>query len=164
MAEADGTVVIENARLMYRNFEGRETAFNAAGSRNFCVVLPTQLAEQLRMDGMNVRYTEPREEGDEVFPYLQIKVGFKIRPPRVVMITSRGRVPLNEDTIGTLDWVNFELVDLIFRPRVWTHGTKSGVSAYLQSLFATIEEDYLERKYGINDVAPAVPEGFEDHG
>lgn len=163
MAEGDGTVLIEDAKLMYRNFEGRETAYNQAGNRNFCVILPsTEFAEQLRADGWNVRYTEPRDEGDVPIPYIQVTVGYKIRPPRVVMITSRGRVPLGEDTVGTLDWVNFKTVDLIFRPRVWTHGIKSGTKAYLQSLFATIEEDYLEQKYGINDVPPA-PE-FDDHG
>jgi hypothetical protein len=51
-----------------------------------------------------------------------------------------------------LDWVDIINVDLIVRPYAWTVNQKSGVKAYLQSLYVTIEEDPLEIKY--SDLSP----------
>ena len=64
------------------------------------------------------------------------------------MITSRGRTNLDEGQVETLDWVDILNVDLIVRPYEWTVNGKSGVKAYLQSIYVTIEEDPLEIKYG----------------
>ena len=92
-----------------------------------------------------------REEGEPDTPYIQVAVNFKNRPPRVVMITSTARTNLGEDSIEVLDWAEFATVDLICRGYEWDVNGKSGTKAYLQSLFVTIEEDALERKYAIND-------------
>ena len=56
-------VLIEDAKLWFRNFSGKESRFNAAGIRNFCVMLPNDLAERMIADGWNVRKTNP-DEGD----------------------------------------------------------------------------------------------------
>jgi hypothetical protein len=92
---------------------------------------------------------KPRSEEEEDAPqaYLPISVNFKGRPPRIVLITSRGRTNLDEDTVEMLDWADILNVDLIVRPYEWTVNQKSGVKAYLQSLYITIEEDALEQKY-----------------
>jgi hypothetical protein len=82
---------------------------------------------------------------------LPISVNFKGRPPRIVLITSRGRTNLDESQVETLDWVDIINVDLIVRPYEWTVNNKSGIKAYLQSLYVTIEEDPLELKYSEMD-------------
>jgi hypothetical protein len=157
------TVLIESARLVFRNFAGKEGPMNAAGDRNFCVLLDDQIATNLERDGWNVKYLAAREEGEANQPYIQISIGRKGRPAKVVMITSRGRTDLSDDEIELLDWADYENVDLIFHPYNWEVGGKTGVKAYLKSIFVTVREDELDLKYGgIPDAqarAGAVDEG-----
>src|SRR5688572_21553594 len=110
MADEAKTFLIENAPIIFRNFAGREAGpYNSEGDRNFCVVLDPAIAEQMAVDGWNVKFLKPREgdgEDDTPIPYIQVRVNFDRRPPRVVMITSTGRVVLNENTIDVLDGVD----------------------------------------------------------
>lgn len=144
---ANGTVTIEDARILFRNFAGREGQYNREGDRNFAVVLDPTVAEQMLQDGWNVKYLKPREEGDEPTPYVQVSVSYKNRPPRIVMVTSRGRTTLPEELVEALDYADLAKVDLIVNPYTWAVSGKTGVKAYLKSLFVTIQEDELERKY-----------------
>ena len=49
-------LVIENARLLFRNFSGRESKYNRAGQRNFCVYIEDAADAQKLIDdaGMSV--------------------------------------------------------------------------------------------------------------
>lgn len=162
MGIPNGTqVTVRDAQMIWRNFEGRETVFKPAGNRSFNVVLDEKTAQQLSNDGWNVRTKEPRDEGDDYLHTLEVGVGYKVRPPRVVMITSNSRVNLGEETVGVLDWADIEKVDLIFHAYNWEVGGKGGVKAYLKTMFVTINEDELEAEYGINDVSTA---SLEDMG
>lgn len=153
MAQQDNTVIMEGVRIIFRNFAGAEGMYNRAGDRNFAVLLDDDVADMMNKDGWNVKWLKPRDEGDKEQAYLTVAVNFKGRPPKIVMITSRGRTHLTEDEVELLDWVDIRNVDLIVRPYHWTVSGKSGVKAYLQSIYITIEEDYLERKY--NDLPAA---------
>lgn len=141
--------MVEDAKILFPNFSGREGPFNKAGVKSFSVVLDHKTAEQMARDGWNVKFPEPSDEGDERDPRIQIGVRFDIRPPRVVMITSTSRTTLNEETIGVLDAVDFQTVDLIANASYWEVNGKTGIKAYLKSMFVTIEEDALERKYAV---------------
>lgn len=154
----EGTLLMEGARIIFRNFAGKEGPYNREGDRNFCVILEPELAEQLAQDGWNIKALKPREEGDEATPYLQVSVGFKVRPPTMVMVTSRGRTTLGEDEIELLDWVDIRDVDLIIRPYEWLVNGKSGIKAYLKSIYVTIEEDALQLKYQDVPILGAEPE------
>lgn len=148
------TFMVEDAPIIFRNFAGKEGQYNREGDRNFAVILSPDVAVQMLADGWNVRYLEPREEGDESVPYIQIAVNFKNRPPRVVLLTSTSRTQLDEESVEVLDWADIRTADLIARAYDWTVNGKSGTKAYLQSLFVTIEEDLLEQKYAINEHPP----------
>jgi hypothetical protein len=63
------------------------------------------------------------------------------------LITSRGRTNLGEDAVEMLDWADILNVDLIVRPYEWNVNGKTGIKAYLQSIYVTIQEDALEQKY-----------------
>lgn len=142
-----GDLTIQDARIIFRNFAGKEGMYNAAGNRNFNVLLDHDVAQAMLEDGWNVKYLKPREEGDEPQPRIEVTVSYKARPPRVGLISSRGRVLLGEDLIEILDYADIEKVDVIISPYSWTVGEKTGVKAYLKTIFVTIREDELERKY-----------------
>lgn len=147
------TFMVEDARIIYRNFAGREGPYNAAGVRSFAVVLDDKTADEMLKDGWNVKWPRPDDDGNIGNPFISVAVRFDFFPPRVVMMTTRARTSLDEATVEVLDWANIEKVDLICRGSVWsTPDGKGGIKAYLKSLFVTIDEDYLERKYAINEV------------
>lgn len=67
------------------------------------------------------------------------------------MISSTARTNLDEASVEVLDWADIRVADLIARGYEWSVNGKTGVKAYLQSLFVTIEEDDLERKYATTE-------------
>lgn len=144
------TLTIEDATLIWRNFEGREGPFNGKGERGFSVVLTPEMAETLAKDGWNVKTKDPREDGDENLYTLPVKVSYKYRPPRVVMIAGTNRTDLHEDMVEVLDFADIAMVDLIVNAFAWDVQGKSGIKAYLKTIFVTVNEDELERKYGVN--------------
>ncbi|MET0786255.1 MAG: hypothetical protein ABWY25_06075 [Paenisporosarcina sp.] len=150
MTDETKTFMVEDARLVFRNFSGKEGQYNREGDRNFAVILDPDTASAMLADGWNVKGLASREEGEPDTPYIQVAVNFKNRPPRVVMITSTARTHLDEASVAVLDWAEIQTADLIARAYEWEVNGKSGIKAYLQSLFVTIEEDALERKYAIN--------------
>ena len=72
-------LVIENARILYRNFKGEESAYNRKGDRNFCVIIDDpEFAKKLIKDGWNIKYTNPKEDSDyEPVPYLPVRVNIR---------------------------------------------------------------------------------------
>lgn len=144
-------IVVENARLIFKNFAGEESKFNRAGNRNFCVILDGDSAEDLRQMGWNVKALRPREDEDEPTYYLQVTVAFGNFPPKVIMISGKTKTVLDEESIDTLDYAEIANVDLIIRPYHWEVNGKEGIKAYLKTMYITIEQDVFAGKYDCLD-------------
>jgi hypothetical protein len=143
----NSNITIENAKIGFRNFSGKEGQFNPAGRRNFCVFLDSEFATQLQTDGWNVRWLQPKNKDDEEQAYLQVAVSYENIPPKILMISSRGKTVLDADSVSVLDWAEIDTVDLIIRPYNWEVRGKGGVKAYIKSMYVTIAEDEFESKY-----------------
>lgn len=139
---------IENARIIFRNFEGRETLYNREGDKNFCVVIEDpEVAQSLADHGWNVKTLAPRDESEEPTYYIQVAVRFNKIPPVINMYTSTGGVQLDEETVSTLDFADIQNVDLVINPRVWDDNGTQRIKAYLKTMYVTIEEDRFAAKY-----------------
>lgn len=150
MAYIDKTVTMEDVTVLpgsWRNFSGKEGAYNREGDRNFAVLLPDDVAKAMARDGWNVKTTKPQDGEEEGAPYLSIAVSYKGRPPEIYVISSKGRVRLSEDEVNILDWANYDTADIIVSPYEWQVRENSGIKAYLQKMFVTIREDALDLKY-----------------
>ena len=153
----DFQVLMENADVLFLNFEGRPGTFNEAGQRNFCVLLDPEVAEDMAEDGWNVKQLK-EYEGEPGDYYLQVEVKYRdrygndLRPPKIQIITSGGPTRLEERDVWQLDKVDIAKVDLIFNGKVREEDGKRKIKAYLQSYFCHINEDFLELKYAyLND-------------
>lgn len=126
---------IEDARIIYRNFSGVGSKFNREGDRNFAVIIPNEeLANELIEAGWNVKIKPPREEYDEPFMFLPVKIKFNSRGPAAYVVSGGKPTRLNEETIDILDEIDIDSVDLDLRPYDWEVNGKTGRSAYLQAI------------------------------
>lgn len=143
-----GVLQIDDARIIYRNFEGRGDKFNREGDRNFALLIPDQkAADALIQEGWNVKIKPPREDGDEPFMYLPVKVKFTDRGPTAYLKSGKAMNKLDEDTIGMLDEIDILSVDLDIRPYDWEVSGKTGRTAYLQSIHVTQQVDRFAQRY-----------------
>lgn len=159
----------------FRNFAGRKDQYNKAGDRNFNVILtdesnmsyetgnernPYRQAsiQDLIDDGWNIRLMKPRDNDDPDEPKrykLNIKVDFEIPKtipsiPKPVLVLHSGRKEtlLDEETADTLDYADYNTMDLTVRPRLWT--TDNGerkIKAYLGEAHVVIRPSRWADKY-----------------
>lgn len=164
--QREKNLIIENARIGFRNFRGEESRYNPAGKRNFSVFLDPDTAHILEEEGWNVKWLAPRHPDDTEQAFIQVSVNFDNFPPKIVVISSRGKTVLDAESVSILDWAEIEQVDLMIRPYRWilhegTRNEKRGIKAYLKSMYVTIYEDELERKY--SDI-PIIDESGDING
>lgn len=143
-------LVIEDARIIFKNFSGKPSKFNAEGKRNFCVYIPEDKVSELQDDGWNIKWTKPRDVDEEPKAYIQVSINYGVIPPKIYMITSNNKNLLDEETVGSLDYAEIKYIDLIIRPYIWEVNGKSGIKAYVKNMYVTIEEDYFADKYSSN--------------
>jgi hypothetical protein len=144
---------IEDARIIYRNFAGVGSKFNREGDRNFAVIISDkEIADELIENGWNVKIKDPRDEYEEPFMFLPVKIKFNNRGPGAYVVSGDTVTRLSEDTIDMLDEIDIASVDMDLRPYDWDVNGKQGRTAYLQAINVTQNIDRFGARYAEDDV------------
>ena len=142
---------IDDARIIFKNFEGRGDKFNREGDRNFSILIEDpNTAEAMKREGWNVKIKEGRDPDEGPFMRLPVKVKFTDYGPTVYLNSAGNVVKLNEESIGCLDNIEIETVNMDIRPYDWEVNGTTGRPAYLQSMEVVQRIDRFAAKYGNN--------------
>lgn len=144
-----GILQMDDARIVYRNFSGAPSKYNRDGDRNFAVIIPTQeMADALIDEGWNVKIKPPREDGEDPFMFLPVKIKYTDRGgPNAYLVTGARRNNLDEDSIACLNDVDIDCVNLDVRPYDWDVNDKTGRTAYLQTIEVIQRVDRFAARY-----------------
>ena len=133
-----GTLEIDNARIIFRNLEGRGGLYNREGDRNFALVVPDEEARDALIEqGYNVKTKAPRDEDEEPLMYLTIKVKPNGRGPHIYLVSGRNKRELPEESWGLIDQISIANVSLDIHAYDWNVNGKVGRSAYLEAMEVT---------------------------
>ena len=143
-------LVIRDADIKNRNFEGRQDEYNKEGDRNFTVAIADpELCGKLAEDGWNVRVRE--YDDGTVIGYLKVAVSYKKRPPVIKQVTVRNGknkiVDIREETVGDIDNLDIKNIKLEITPRYWNNNGREGIKAYLKTMYYELVEDVFAADY-----------------
>lgn len=139
---------IDDARIIFKNFEGRGDKFNREGDRNFSLLIEDpNTADAMIKEGWNVKIKDGRDEDEGPFMRLPVKVKFTDYGPNVYLVSGGRRVELDEESIACLDNIDIESVDMDIRPYDWDVNGRTGRTAYLQSMQVVQRIDRFAARY-----------------
>lgn len=154
----NGRYIVRNAQIQYANFSGMENEFNAAGKRNFKLIMNEDLAAELQEQGIRVTELKRRDDTDPV--RYSAKIG--IYPTsEIYMLSGHVRQELNQDTCGIIDMemrkghVRNGEIKLEFHVSVNTRLSKPTPYLRLDTLFVPINKSRLMEEYEDYEVEEA---------
>ena len=146
-----GIMQIDDARIIFKNFEGRGDKFNREGDRNFSLMIEDpNTADAMIKEGWNVKIKEGRDEDEGPFMRLPVKVKFTDYGPKVYLNSAGNVTQLDEESIACLDNIDIESVNMDIRPYDWEVNGKTGRTAYLQSMEVIQRIDRFAARFANN--------------
>lgn len=139
---------IEGALIIWKNFSGERDKFNP-GKRGFSVVIDDAvMADELKQEGWNIK-ERPLQEGADPSEQewtLPVKLNMN-RYTQVWLIVGNHKTLLDENTVAQLDVVDIINCDISIRPYEWEMSGRTGITAYVDSMYVTIRENKFAEKY-----------------
>ena len=144
---------IEDTRIIYRNFGGKPTKFNQQGGRRSVgIVLPSvEDGKRLLKDGWPVKFLMDRDTGEEDASFISAKISYDNKPPKIVLVTNRKQTYLDAESVDILDYADIKNVDVVLSPFNYDFAGRTGVSAYVKTMYVTVQEDEFADKYNDED-------------
>ena len=164
---------IEDAKIRFHNYAGLQTDFNAAGNRNFDVILPdNEMAVAMGEKGWNVKIRKPRDPEEPPYYTLNVKINMNSKyPPTFEQIVKGGdNIVYDEIDLGTFDpnkptqrrhgkddpektpdEMNLTKIVVVINGSSWESQFGSGIKAYLDQFYfcekAPIYGNYYDEDY-----------------
>lgn len=145
-------ITMRNVVVRFPNFDGAASGYNPAGNRNFNILLTEDEASELREKGFYVK-SKIRDDG-MVLETLKINVSYRgYSAPKIIVICRGEQIEYTEDDdLSKIDGLyktgSVIKTDLRFSPyRNKDRTDNYGYSAYLDSIYITIEDDPLAAEY-----------------
>lgn len=145
---------IEGGEIAYSNFAGRISDYNENGNRTVTFVIHNDIAKKLIEDGWRVRRQEFPNDPDRPPRYLleatmtfRTKDGRPKDPKIFIVRDDNSFVHVTEETVGTLDAADIISADAVIGPWYWERNGKSGIKAYINSLYIKVKENPIDAKY-----------------
>ena len=146
---SNGKILMDDVNIKFTNFSGIKKMYNDEGDRNFVVVVDDpEIADELMARGVNMKIKTPDVPGEKPEMQFKVVVSYRYFAPVAYLKTGRKLTELTEDTIGTLDSVEMERVDMDIRlSKEWTAGGRTGRTAYLDKIVVVQEVDRFLSRY-----------------
>lgn len=119
-----------NANGNWSNFSGRKTKVNPnGGKRTFNIVLPEDVALELRDEGWNIKMMQPRDDQEDILYFTEIVLNMEKKvEPDVYLCTEwagkKKKTRLHGDDVGQLDDIRFAHADVNIYPHMHDKGIK----------------------------------------
>lgn len=137
----NGTLMIDDARIIWTNFAGKEKGYDREGDRNFTLVFDDEdLVDSLIERGWNIKKRPGNEEGEPPFMTMKVKISVKERPdgtvtgPDAYLITNGACNKLDPLNIDCLDRISRGKVDMDIRGHDWEYQRRTGRTAWLNAI------------------------------
>lgn len=154
----NGNLQIDNATLIFKNFEGRGDMYNRPGDRNFAIRIDDiETAEELRSRGWNVSIKEGRDPEEGPRMHLKVKLAYKenvdnrgnvkVSGPNAYLWTGNKRNVLDRESIACLDHIEIGNVNLDVRGYDWVVNGREGRSAWLNAIEVFQNIDRFAARY-----------------
>lgn len=147
---------IVDREVRSRNFGGEEKkdrvtgrTVNSPGYRNFLLFVTEDIAESLKDQGCEVKYTKTQDPNDIALPYVSIVVSYFLKPVEAYLISNGNPTALDADHIRALNSVDLKnmCIEVEFgKEKVHNNGVKY-IPIYAQKIFAEVVPNYFDEKY-----------------
>lgn len=155
MAADDNKKWIEEVELedvdvkwAWSSFDGNDT-FNGPGNYSFTARLPEETALKMLEDGWTcVKQHDGYEEGDPPEWTIKCMISYRFEAPKIFLIKNGRKFRVeNERDLHDIRRDMTDQIDVILTPSRWVQPGRTGISAYVKEMYATIRESRFASKY-----------------
>ena len=154
--QKNSKLVVRDAKIIFRNFSGRDTKYDNSGKKTFCIFIgDRETADMLRDYGWYVKPLKSRNDEEEHF-CIQVTVKFhedrEFLNPVIEAYTRQQKTVLDDESVGILDFADIYNINIVLSPYYYKdRNGESKISAYLKKLAVAIDEDDFSDEYGYSD-------------
>ena len=157
-------LLLDDCKIIWRNFGGLGNECNHAGDRNFTLIIPdedmmyhgkmTPIYDVLKEHGWPVKQKPSRNPDEGPFMSMKVRLKYGKRKPIVRFLSGRKKLMLDEEEIGRLDEIDIRRIDMTPSMYYWENLNRSGWAASARSLYVEQEIDRFASRWEEDEEDP----------